>query len=284
VSLVVGRSRTAVTAHGPVAAVRGALARHPEWPVLLVAVVAWALFAVLVLAPGGGAGGSSGAAGGAHHTLARLGAGSAWADAWAGPDGLPTTWAEMGTALTTVPVAWGHWGLMVAAMMLPGLVLPVRYAAFSTPHRRRHRTTALFVAGYLAPWMLLGLGVVALLALVPSPGVMLAATALLVAAAWELTPAVGHALARCHRTTPLGYDGWGADRAALRFGVFHARACLVVCAPLMVALTLAGHPLWLVLGIATVTILQKLGAGADRWAHPVAVLGTLSAVILVGTG
>jgi hypothetical protein len=283
VSLVAGRSRTAAAGHGPVAAARGGLARHPEWPVLLVAAGAWALFVVLVLAPAGGAGGS-GPTAGAHHTLARLGTGTGWAEAWAGPDGFPTTWAEAGTALTTVPVVWGHWGLMVAAMMLPGLILPVRYAALCTPHRRRHRTTALFVAGYLVPWLLLGLGVAVVLAFVPSPGVMVAATALLAASAWELTPAVGHALARCHRTRPLGYDGWDADRAALRFGVFHARACLLVCAPLMVALTLAGHPLWLVLGIATVTTLQKLGPGADRWVHPVAVLGTLSAVILVGTG
>ncbi|MHA7134289.1 copper chaperone [Oerskovia turbata] len=258
---------------------RGSLARHPEWPVLLVAAVAWALFVALVLAPDDG----GRLASGGHHTLVRVGGDAGWADAWVRPGGAPSTWAEVGTALGAAPTAWGHWGLMVLAMMLPGLALPVRHAAFATPRRRRHRTTGFFVVGYLVPWMLLGLGVTLALALVPAPGVMVAATALLAASAWELTPAVGHALARCHRTTPLGYDGWDADRAALRFGAFHARACLVVCAPLMVALTLAGHPWWLVVGVGTVTVLQKLGPDADRWAHPVAVLGTLAAVILVGT-
>lgn len=282
-TVAAGRSQRPAAAHRPAEAVRRLLAPHPEWPVLLVAAVAWVLFVGLVVAPGGGFGGHAGGQSAGHHALARVGAGVGWADAWVGPGGLPSTWAETGAALRTVPSTGGHWLLMVLAMMLPGLVLPVRYAAFATPRRRRHRTTMLFVLGYLVPWMLLGLVVTVLLAVVPRPGVMVAATALLAASAWELTPAVGRALARCHRTTPLGYDGWSADRAALRFGVFHARACLVLCAPFMIALTLAGHPLWLVLGVATVTVLQKLGPDAERWVHPVVVLGVLSAVVLVGT-
>lgn len=282
-SVAAGHHQRPAAAHGPVTAVRGSLARHPEWPVLLAAAAAWLLFVVLVLAPAGGLGGHRGQTTGGHHAPAGGGVGAGWVDAWGGPGGLPTTWGDVGAALPAVPTAAGHWALMIAAMMLPGLVLPVRYAAFSSPHRRRHRTTTLFVVGYLVPWMLLGLVVTTVLALAPRLGVMVAATALLVASAWELTPAVGHALARCHRTRPLGLDGWDADRAALGFGMFHARACLLVCAPLMVALTIAGHPPWLTLGIVTVTILQKLGPGADRWVHPVAVLGTLAAVVLVGT-
>ncbi|TGJ96110.1 hypothetical protein DLJ96_10075 [Actinotalea fermentans ATCC 43279 = JCM 9966 = DSM 3133] len=115
------------------------------------------------------------------------------------------------------------------------------------------------------------------------PGVMAAAAVLVAASAWQLTPVVRRALARCHRSVPLGVAGRSADVAALRFGWFHARACVLTCAPFMVALSFAGHPLWLTLGIATVTCLQKLGADAGRWGHPVVVLGVLSAVVLVGT-
>lgn len=256
------------------------LGRHPEWPVLLAAAAAWvALLGSWSPTSGSGASGPGPAAG--HHAL--QGAGAGWSSAWLDPAAPATGWADGIHGFVPGAAAdWGHWGLMVVAMMLPGLVPSVRHAAFASPRRRRHRTTATFVAAYLALWMVVGLGVTFVVGLL-RPGVMAAAAVLVAASAWQLTPVVRRALARCHRSVPLGVEGRPADVAALRFGWFHARACVLTCAPFMVALTFAGHPLWLTLGIATVTCLQKLGTDAERWVHPVAVLGVLSAVVLVGT-
>ncbi|MDF2847310.1 MAG: hypothetical protein K0R97_1292 [Oerskovia sp.] len=258
------------------------LGRHPEWPVLLAAAAAWATLLVSWSPTSGpGARGPGPASG--HHALRGGGTGSEWSSAWLDPASLATGWAEGVRGIVPGAAAdWGHWGLMVVAMMLPGLVPSVRHAAFASPRRRRHRTTAMFVAAYLALWMVVGLGVTLVVGLL-RPGVMAAAAVLVAASSWELTPVVRRALARCHRSVPLGIQGRTADGAALRFGSFHARACVLTCAPFMVAVTFAGHPLWLTLGIATVTCLQKLGADAERWVHPVAVLGVLSAVVLVGT-
>ncbi|QDW61931.1 DUF2182 domain-containing protein [Oerskovia sp. KBS0722] len=259
------------------------LGRHPEWPVLMAAAAAWAaLLGSWSPPPAPGARGPGALAG--HHALQGGGTGSEWSSAWLDPVALATGWADGVHGIVPGAAAdWGHWGLMVVAMMLPGLVPSVRHAAFASPRRRRHRTTALFVAAYLALWMVVGLGATFVVGLL-RPGVMAAAAVLVAASAWQLTPVVRRALARCHRSVPLGVEGRTADVAALRFGWFHARACVVTCAPFMVALTFAGHPLWLTLGFATVTCLQKLGADAERWVHPVAVLGVLSAVVLVGTG
>ncbi|GAA3220216.1 hypothetical protein GCM10010488_20310 [Oerskovia jenensis] len=257
------------------------LARRPEWPVLVAAAVAWiVLLGPWLWTPGPGARGPGPTV--AHHASPGGAATAGWADAWLDPASFATGWAGVAQGVGSGAAAWGHWGLMVVAMMLPGLVPSVRHAAFASPRRRRHRTTALFVGAYLALWMIVGLGVTLVVGLL-RPGVMAAAAVLVAASAWELTPVVRRALARCHRSVPLGIEGRTADVAALRFGWFHARACVITCAPFMVALTFAGHPLWLTLGIATVTCLQKLGADAERWVHPVVVLGALSAVVLVGT-
>ncbi|MFF3064569.1 DUF2182 domain-containing protein [Oerskovia sp. NPDC057915] len=267
-----------LNARGAGAEARRFLARHPEWTVLLAAAAAWVLLLGPWLStPSPGTLGVATAA--PHHQLQGGDVGPGWADAWLDPAPLATGW----TSIVQGPGAWGHWGLMIVAMMLPGLVPPVRHAAFASPRRRRHRTTALFVAAYLSLWMVVGLGVTFAVGVL-RPGVMAAAAVLVAASAWELTPVVRRALARCHRSVPLGTEGSTADVAALRFGWFHARACAITCAPFMAALTVAGHPLWLTLGIATVTCLQKLGADAGRWVHPVVVLGVLSAVVLVGTG
>lgn len=285
-TVAAGRRPRPAAARGPgVRAVgveaRRFLDRHPEWPVLLAAAAAWAaLLGARSPTPGSGARGPVPVS--AHHASPGV-QGGGWSSAWLDPASVATGWADgVHGFVPGVAAGWGHWALMVVAMMLPGLVPSVRHAAFASPRRRRHGTTALFVAAYLALWIVVGLGVTLVVGLL-RPGVMAAAAVLVAASAWELTPVVRRALARCHRSVPLGVEGRTADVAALRFGWFHARACAATCAPFMVAATFAGHPLWLALGIATVTCLQKLGADAERWVHPVAVLGVLSAVVLVGT-
>ena len=50
-----------------------------------------------------------------------------------------------------------HWLLMIAAMMLPLLVVPIRQVAFRSYRWRRGKAVAGFIAGYSAVWIITGL-------------------------------------------------------------------------------------------------------------------------------
>ena len=89
------------------------------------------------------------------------------------------------------------WVLMVVAMMLPTALPAARFHALGALWRRRGRTVALFLGGYVAVWVAFGAVAVPLGALVPL------APVLLVAVAWELTPLKWRALRGCHLPEPL---------------------------------------------------------------------------------
>lgn len=132
-----------------------------------------------------------------------------------------------------------HWFLMIAAMMLPLLVVPIRQVAFRSYRWRRGRAIAGFLAGYGAAWMFAGAGVmgfllipdVAALIAVPATGSM----ALLAAAGWQLSPWRAAAMRKCHRSVALTPRGAAADLDCMRFGISHGAACITVCLPLMLA-------------------------------------------------
>ena len=51
---------------------------------------------------------------------------------------------------------FGHWMLMVAAMMLPLAAEPIRDTAVGSLWVRRNRAMGLFLVGYFAPWAAVG--------------------------------------------------------------------------------------------------------------------------------
>ena len=53
-------------------------------------------------------------------------------------------------------IDWLRWSLMVLAMMLPLTIDAVRATAIRSLWRRRDRAVAVWLCGYLAPWLLLG--------------------------------------------------------------------------------------------------------------------------------
>ena len=157
----------------------------------------------------------------------------------------------------------GSWVPMSAAMMLPS-TLPTT-ALVAKLRAGRVRTTA-FVIGYLLAWS--ALGVVAFGLAWPLDSVddrVLAATAIGLAAVYQLTRLKRACLERCR--SPLAiFRGWRAGRlGAVRMGAVHGLDCAGCCAGLMLALIAIGASslIWMaVFAAAIVTEKVVLGARA----------------------
>jgi len=149
------------------------------------------------------------------------------------------------------------WVVMLAAMMFPSVApMVVAYSRIQSHRRKTGRyappgSTAVFVAGYLITWTAFGVVAYLLYASVASlfPGLLapnqggryLAAGVILVAAAYQLTPAKNVALMKCR--SPMDFilhrmrHGY---RGAVRMGVEHGAWCVGCCWALMVALFALG--------------------------------------------
>jgi predicted metal-binding membrane protein len=136
------------------------------------------------------------------------------------------------------------WALMVVAMMLPLAIAPLWHVRERSFARRRGRSTALFVAGFVAVWVVAGviLQSLALLArwLVPMPLACLG-LAIAVALLWQVSPAKQWFLNRCHQRPQLEAFGFAADADAFRFGARNGAACAGACWALMLPMLLIGQ-------------------------------------------
>jgi predicted metal-binding membrane protein len=136
------------------------------------------------------------------------------------------------------------WALMVAAMMLPLLVAPLRHVRDRSFARRRARAMLLFVAGYMAVWMITGVGLQAMALAarwVVSEPLLCFSLAAAAATLWQVSPAKQWCLNRCHRQPHLAAFGAAADRDAFDFGLTNGAACVGSCWALMLLPLLAGH-------------------------------------------
>jgi len=136
------------------------------------------------------------------------------------------------------------WALMVAAMMLPLAVSPLRHVRERSFARRRARSMLLFVAGFFATWMMAGIVLQAAALLmrwaVPAQFACLG-LAVALALAWQISPAKQWCLNRCHQRPPLAAFGWDADRDAVRFGMKNGADCAGACWALMLPMLLIGQ-------------------------------------------
>jgi hypothetical protein len=192
--------------------------------VAVLAATAWVAGAWLWL-------GSSGAA--------ASGGSSPW---WCMP-GMPRVGAvsagSLGNLLAGMPV----WLLMTMAMALPGELPAAQYVATNSFPRNRSSAVTVFVGVYLAAWLGCGLAITALAArLGDLPAGALFATALALAAGYELTPLKRQALNRCHRGAALLPHGARRLTAVARFGCVNASGCVMSCSPAMFAAWLAPVP------------------------------------------
>ena len=230
--------------------------RHPEWAPLGVSLLCWV-------------------------PLARL----AWLPSMMS-DPMPGMEHAHSAVRGDIGAAFGHellvWILMLIAMMLPTTVPAARYVAFASRRARRQRSVLAFGLGYLVAWLPLGVLVSLLLAVLPPFGAVPVAIAIALAGAWELTPAKRLALRRCHRTSPVRFDGLAADRSAAGFGWKHGRTCVFIGGPAMIALTALGHPVLATVIVAMIMFGQKIIRRPERWTPGLAVGGVLAGLLVLG--
>lgn len=229
---------------------------HPEWAPLGVSLLGWVLLARLAWLPGAG----NDPMAGMDHSQLTVGGGF---------------WAAFGHELLV-------WLLMLIAMMLPTTVPAVRYVAFASRRTRRQRSVLAFSLGYLLAWLPLGVLVSLLLVTLPPLGPAPVAIVLALAGGWELTRVKRLALRRCHRTSPVRFDGPAADRSAAGFGWQHGRTCVLIGGPAMVALTALGHPAIATMIVAAIMFGQKIIRRSERWTPGVAIGAVLAGLLVLG--
>ena len=162
------------------------------------------------------------------------------------------------------------WTVMMAAMMLPSAAPAVLGYGGTVSRRGGHLVaTAWFAGGYLALWAVSGLVGYALLEAGRSPapaafawdnaGRWVAVGVLVVAAAYELTPAKRACLSRCRAErggNAVGREGAGS---ALRAGVGYGGWCLGCCWAMMAGLFALGAMSLVWMALITVLVgAQKL--------------------------
>lgn len=165
--------------------------------------------------------------------------------------------------------------LMVAAMMLPLIIAPLRHVRDRSFARQRRRATILFAAGYAVVWMMAAavLQLIAVAARWAAPAPLLCfGLAVATAILWQVSPAKQWCLNRCHRRPHLAAFGAGADRDAFDFGLTNGASCAGSCWALMLLTLLIGQSQ--ILGMIAVTLFvfaERLESPARpkwRWRWP----------------
>ena len=130
--------------------------------------------------------------------------------------------------------------MMLVAMMLPTLIAPILHILDRSFKRRQTRSVLLFVVGYVAIWMPVGVVLTVAVLLIgrfaPTSSVPWFLPALgvgLIAFVWQCSPIKQRCLNRNHNHHELAAFGRKADIDALRFGLSHGWWCVGSCWALM---------------------------------------------------
>jgi predicted metal-binding membrane protein len=188
--------------------------------------------------------------------------------------------AGPGTDLGSLGWFVGIWLTMMAAMMFPS-ALPMVLLFDSISRTRASRwsrfgSTWLFVAGYLAIWLLYGLAAFGVYRGIASlhvgslawhrSGAYVAGTLVALAGVYELTPLKTICLRHCRSPLHFVLSGWKSGRAgAVRMGLAHGSYCLGCCWGLMLLLFALGvmSVFWMAL-VAALIFAQKLLPFGER--------------------
>jgi predicted metal-binding membrane protein len=207
---------------------------------------------------------------------------------WSTADRMSGMDAGPGTALGALGWFLGVWVVMMAAMMFPSVAPTV--ALYAQMARRRWPFAPLvFAAGYLVTWAAAGLAAYGVFELGKavlgdqlawdSAGRWVAGGTLIVAAAYELTPAKDVCLSKCR--SPLGFliGSWRDGLSgALSMGVRHGAWCVGCCWALMASLFALGVMSlgWMAFVAALIALEKTL-----PWGRAVA-YGTAVLLLVVG--
>lgn len=166
----------------------------------------------------------------------------------------------------------GGWGLMIAVGMLPGTLLAARLVAVT----RGAAAVAVFLVGYAAVWLAIGVvGFVVLSPLAPAARWAGAGAALVATAAYELSPLKDACLRRCR--SPLRILFQPSLAGGLRHGIDCAGCCGLLMA-LMLALGLMSIAWMLVL--AVVVLVQKAAPFGERSPRALALVLAIAAGVI----
>jgi predicted metal-binding membrane protein len=162
------------------------------------------------------------------------------------------------------------WLAMSAAMMLPSIV-PAAYLAAAVG-----RSGTAFVLGYAAVWAATGILAFEAARGLDRAGQWLAIAAVLLAAAYQLTPLKDACLRRCR--SPLGLL---LRRGSLRAGLEHGALCLGCCWALMLALIALGigSMFWMA-ALGAVILVEKVAPLGERSSRLIAV-GLMGAAVWI---
>jgi predicted metal-binding membrane protein len=195
--------------------------------------------------------------------------------------------AGPGTDLGTLGWFVGIWLTMMAAMMFPSALPMVlmfdRISQARESRWGRFGSTWLFVAGYLAIWLLYGLaafgvyrGIAGLHARSLAwhrSGAYVAGTLVALAGVYELTPIKTICLRHCRSPLHFVMTGWKRGRlGAVRMGLSHGSYCVGCCWGLMLLLFALGvmSLFWMAL-VAALIFAQKLLPFGERLPYVFAV-------------
>ncbi|HET9255577.1 MAG TPA: DUF2182 domain-containing protein, partial [Pseudonocardiaceae bacterium] len=143
------------------------------------------------------------------------------------------------------------------------------------------RTVPAFLIGYLLLWtgflIAAAIGDTILHGIISDNGwlaqrsTILPTAALLMAAAWQLTPVKRAYLRGCRTGRVFPASGHRADLSSLRFGTRHGMACLGSCGPMMLVMltTNSWHLLWMA-ALSILIWLEKARGLGRRLARPTA--------------
>ena len=178
-----------------------------------------------------------------------------------------------------VLVSVAGWSVMVTAMMLPLAAPDARWLAQRSLTRRRSRTVALHLLGFLAVWVLAG-GVIVPAVHAVRAGTSVTAAALVAASVWHVTPIRRRAMRRCGAGRAPAIRGLRADVDCLQAGRRTGQRCLLTCGFAMLAMA-ATHHLVLMGAVGLLGFSERRPAPnpEDRAGRPAEAIG-LAAVAL----
>ena len=179
------------------------------------------------------------------------------------------------------------WWVMMVAMMLPSAAPAVLLYARVREMRSRDADIAqswVFLAGYLAIWLLFSLGAAAMQQQIAGPAMavenhVLQATVLIAAGLYQLSPLKGACLGECRSPAQFISRHWQPGiSGAMRLGLLHGAYCVGCCWVLMALLFVGGVMNFAWIAALTVIIgIEKLLPRGD-------LIGKVAGVALIAWG